>query len=110
MISQTQFENDSKTKVNDRQQQNICSDIDCGCWSRGVDGTAREVVVVVVVFALPVGTPVRCALCTFFRTEGVTRESVQFNWMRERRGEGDVSGAGGHVALSLYCRCVVAYE
>ena len=31
------------------------------------------------------------------------------NWMQEKRGGGDVSGAGGTVALSLWCRCVVAY-
>ena len=55
-----------------------------------------------------------CALFTFFRTEGVAHELNA-----GKKGGGDVSGAGegqgrvrgraGTVALSLWCRCVVAY-
>ena len=50
------------------------------------------------------GTPEGCALFTFFRTEGVAHELDA-----GKKGGGDVSGAGGTVALSLWCHCVVAY-
>ena len=48
---------------------------------------------------LPVGTPERCALFTFFRTEGVAHELDV-----GKKGGRDVSGAGGTVALSLWSR------
>ena len=64
----------------------------------------KLVQLVVVVEVLPVGTPEGRALFTFFRTEGVAHELDA-----GKKGGGDVSGAGGTVALSLWCHCVVAY-